>query len=154
MAGERTINMLIVDYEKDNVDLIRKNLKRLIADLGYNLFISECFDGKDALETYKKHVDSGGKYDLILMDYNMPTNGVNAMNSMDTTLAMRKYQRENNFDKTKVIMQTASDYDDAQKFREKKYDDGTPNGTPLFDAVIRKPITKEKLKVVLDTYLN
>ena len=88
--------------EKLNILLVEDNVinQRVagfaIKKLGHNLDIAN--NGIEGLEKFKQK-----KYDLILMDLQMPK-----MNGYDTTIAIRKYEKENNLEKTKIIAMTAN----------------------------------------------
>jgi CheY-like chemotaxis protein len=86
-------------------------------------------DGFEGLEKFKNN-----KYDVILMDIQMPN-----MNGYDTTLAIRKYEQDNNLPHTKIIAMTAN----AMKGeKEKCLSIG-------MDDYISKPFKKEDLLKVL-----
>lgn len=113
--------ILIVDDNKLNIKVARRSLE------GFNLVIEECYNGKECLEK----INSGEKYDLILMDIMMPEM------SGETALAELKKRKDFN---TPVIALTA----DAIAGAEEKY---RQEG---FIDYIAKPFTKDQIKIKLD----
>lgn len=113
--------ILIVDDNKLNIKVARRSLEE------FNLVIEECYNGKECLEK----INSGEKYDLILMDIMMPEM------SGETALAELKKQKDFN---TPVIALTA----DAIAGAEEKY---RQEG---FIDYIAKPFTKDQIKIKLD----
>jgi CheY-like chemotaxis protein len=82
-------------------------------------------DGVEAIEKFKT-----GKYDLILMDENMPNLG-----GMDATKEILKIERENALPHTPVISLTANALQgDRERFLEAGFDD-----------YLAKPIDQELL---------
>lgn len=113
--------ILIVDDNKLNIKVARRSLEE------FNLVIEECYNGKECLEK----INSGEKYDLILMDIMMPEM------SGETALAELKKRKDFN---TPVIALTA----DAIAGAEEKY---RQEG---FIDYIAKPFTKDQIKIKLD----
>ncbi len=86
-------------------------------------------NGKEAVEKFKNN-----KYDLILMDINMPI-----MDGIEATKIIRQYEKENNLKPTKIIAVTANAIEgDKAKFLAIGMDDYIP-----------KPIDINKLKEIL-----
>ena len=113
--------ILIVDDNKLNIKVARRSLEE------FNLVIEECYNGKECLEK----INSGEKYDLILMDIMMPEM------SGETALAELKKRKDFN---TPVIALTA----DAIAGAEEKYRQAG------FIDYIAKPFTKDQIKIKLD----
>ena len=87
-------------------------------------------NGKEAVEKFKNN-----KYDLILMDINMPI-----MDGIEATKLIRQYEKENNLKPTKIVAVTANAIEgDKAKFLAIGMDD-----------YISKPIDINKLKEVLN----
>lgn len=113
--------ILIVDDNKLNI----KVAKRALAD--FNFEIDEAYNGKECIDK----VNSGNKYDLILMDIMMPV-----MNGDETLLKLKQIK----FFDTPVIALTADAISGA---KDKYINIG-------FTDYISKPFTKEQIKNKLD----
>lgn len=87
-----TLNILIVEDNKINLMVIEKFLQSL------NMHFYSVFNGKEAVD----HIISGAKYDLILMDCNMPV-----MNGYDATKAIRDWEKETNNPRNIICSLTA-----------------------------------------------
>ena len=61
-----TGRVLIMDDEKPVRDLLRRWLKRF----GYNVEVTK--DGMEAIELYKKNIESGKAFDLVIVDLTVP----------------------------------------------------------------------------------
>lgn len=114
-------SVLIVDDNKLNIKVAKKALK------DFNLNLDECLNGEDCLNK----INSGKKYDLILMDIMMP--GL----SGEETLA--KLKEINGFN-TPVIALTA---DAVSGSKEKYLGEG-------FTDYVAKPFNKSQIKQKLD----
>ena len=91
-------------------------------------------NGKEAVEIFKKK-----KFDLILMDENMPElNGIGAMQQI------KEYEMKNNLKKTPIIAVTAN----ALATDVKKFIDAG------MDGFVAKPINNELLEIELDKHLK
>ena len=113
--------ILIVDDNKLNIKVAR----RAIQD--FNFEIDEAYDGQECLDK----INSGNKYDLILMDIMMP--------NMSGETALLKLKENSNF-KTPVIALTA---DAVAGAKEKYISEG-------FIDYIAKPFNKDQIKDKLD----
>lgn len=113
--------ILIVDDNKLNI----KVAKRAIQD--FNFEIDEAYDGQECLDK----INSGNKYDLILMDIMMP--------NMSGETALLKLKENSNF-KTPVIALTA---DAVAGAKEKYISEG-------FIDYIAKPFNRDQIKDKLD----
>ena len=113
--------ILIVDDNKLNIKVAR----RAIQD--FNFEIDEAYDGQECLDK----INSGNKYDLILMDIMMP--------NMSGETALLKLKENSNF-KTPVIALTA---DAVAGAKEKYISEG-------FIDYIAKPFNRDQIKDKLD----
>ena len=113
--------VLVVDDNKLNIKVARKAL----AD--FNFDIDECYDGEECLD----RINSGNKYDLILMDIMMP--------NMGGDTAMKKLKENPEFN-TPVIALTA---DAIAGAKEKYLEEG-------FVDYIAKPFSRDQIKEKLD----
>jgi PAS domain S-box-containing protein len=121
-------NILVAEDNVTNQILI----ETLLEDYGLSFEIVS--DGLKAVEAYR-----ADKYDLILMDENMPNMcGSEAFNKI------RDYESANNLNKTPIVALTANALDsDKEKFLEIGMDD-----------FLSKPIDVVKLENILDKFLN
>ena len=119
-------NILIAEDNPNNQKLI----EILLNKLGMNSKI--VFNGEEAIEEYKK-----SKYDLILMDINMPV--------MDGITAMKEIKKlEKEYYNIPIIALTANSIaGDKEKYLEEGMDD-----------YLSKPLEFDKLKSILKKYLN
>ena len=113
--------VLIVDDNKLNIKVARKSLS------DFNFDIDECYDGNECIDI----INSGKKYDLILMDIMMP--------NMNGSVAMAKLRDNKDFN-TPVIALTA---DAIVGAKEKYMEDG-------FVDYISKPFSRKELKDKID----
>ena len=88
----RKLKILIVEDNKVNLMVIEKFLQSL------NMESYSVFNGEEAV----KHITSGEKYDLILMDCNMPV-----MNGYDATKAIREWEKRTNSPRNIICSLTA-----------------------------------------------
>ena len=121
-----TKKILIVDDNKLNI----KVAHRAIDPLGFEL-IEECLNGKEVLEK----INSGSKYDVILMDIMMPVMGGEE--------CLSELKKINDFN-TPCIALTA---DAIAGAKEKYMEDG-------FIDYIAKPFTKDQIKEKLEKILK
>lgn len=113
--------ILLVDDNKLNLKVVSR------AVLSFNFEIDECYDGLECLDK----INSGNKYDLILMDIMMP--------NLDGEKTIAKLKENPEF-KTPVIALTA---DAVAGAREKYISEG-------FVDYLVKPFSREQLKEKLD----
>ena len=123
-------SVLIVDDNKLNIKVARRSIESLNFSV-----VDECYNGQECLNL----IDSGKKYDLILMDIMMPV--------MNGEVAMAKLKSRSDFN-IPVIALTA----DAIAGAETKYiEEG-------FTDYIAKPFSKEQIKTkisnIFNSYLN
>jgi len=121
-------NILIAEDNKTNQMLIKLIL------MDYELDFDIANDGVEAVNMYKNE-----KYDLILMDENMPNlNGLGAMEQI------KQYEKENNLEKTPIIALTANALvSDVDRFL-----------SAGMDGFVPKPIDTKLLEVELSKYLK
>ena len=102
--------------------------------MDYEIDFEIANDGVEAVEMYKK-----AKYDLILMDENMPNlNGLGAMEQI------KEYEKENNLEKTPIVALTANALkSDVEKFL-----------AAGMDGFVAKPIDTTLLEAELSKYLK
>lgn len=105
--------ILIVDDDFISCELLKNLLKK---EFNYDIV----YNGDDAIKLFLKN-----KYDAILMDIKMPI-----MNGIESTKIIRKYEKENNIDRTPILVITAISHISL--------DD-------LFDDVILKPLNYKEL---------
>jgi len=114
------LNILLVEDNILNQKVVTFNLKK------YNYEVTSVTDGHEALEAVK-----AGNIKLVLMDLMLP-----GMNGYEITKAIRKYEKENNFDgEVPIIAITANTLDND---REKCIEAGMNEYLP-------KPFTAEQL---------
>jgi CheY-like chemotaxis protein len=114
------LNILLVEDNILNQKVVTFNLKK------YNYEVTSVTDGLEALEAVK-----AGNIKLVLMDLMLP-----GMNGYEITKAIRKYEKENNFDgEVPIIAITANTLDND---REKCIEAGMNEYLP-------KPFTAEQL---------
>lgn len=119
--------VLIADDSEDNRFLLEKFLK----DLPFSIDFAE--DGLQAISLFEKK-----KYDLILMDIQMPN-----MNGYDALNKIRDIEKDKNISKTPIIALTAYALESEVK---KAYDHG-------FDEHIKKPFRKKELLKFIENIL-
>ncbi|MFP4364360.1 MAG: response regulator, partial [Spirochaetia bacterium] len=54
----------------DDEDIVRKSVSRMLERLGYTVDLA--FDGNEALNKYRKAIETDEKYDLVIMDLTIP----------------------------------------------------------------------------------
>ena len=120
--------VLIAEDNKTNQMLIKLIL------MDYELDFDIANDGIEAVKMYKDN-----KYDLILMDENMPNlNGLGAM------AQIKEYEKENSLEKTPIIALTANALvSDIDKFL-----------SAGMDGFVAKPIDTKLLEAELSKYLT
>jgi CheY-like chemotaxis protein len=121
--------VLLVEDNKANQML----MEILLNELGLDVVISN--DGLEAVEAFKTN-----KYDIILMDENMPN-----MNGIEATKIIRKLEKDSNSDTTPIIAVTANALSsDRERFI---------NTSVGMDDYISKPIDHDELVRVLFKFL-
>jgi len=120
------MSVLIVDDNKLNI----KVAKRSLEPLNFKT-IDECFNGEECINI----INSGKKYDIILMDIMMPV--------MSGETALKLLQENPNFT-TPVIALTA----DALEGAEEKYK------SEGFISYIAKPFTQDEIRIKLNSIFN
>ena len=121
-------HILLVEDNKVNQMYMKVLLKK------FGLTFDIAGDGKIAVELYKNN-----KYDLILMDENMPN-----MNGTEATEIIRNHEYENNFRNTPIIALTANAIKgDREKFIEAG-----------MDEYITKPVDKIRLGELFTEFLT
>lgn len=94
------MKILLVEDNLMNQKVVMFNLKKL------NCEITPVSNGKEALEIFKNN-----KYDLILMDLMLPE-----MNGYDITVEIRKFEKQNDVQKTVIIIAlTANTYENDKE---------------------------------------
>ncbi|MCG2831329.1 MAG: ATP-binding protein [Desulfobacteraceae bacterium] len=122
----RTLNILLVEDSEDNRLLIQSYLKKT----PYHIEIAE--NGEIAVEKFES-----GKYDLVLMDMQMPV-----MNGYSATREIRKWENQKGVKATPVIALTAYA---TKEERQKSLDAGCT-------AHLTKPIRKATLLEAIYEY--
>ena len=120
--------VLLVEDNKSNQMFMKVILKKL------NLQFDIANNGLEAIEAFKKE-----KYDIILMDENMPK-----MNGIEATKIILTMEIELNMQHTPIIALTAN----ALKGDKKRFLDAG------MDEYMTKPVKKDKLAIVLDRCLK
>ena len=121
-------HILLVEDNLTNQTFMKVILKK------YKLTFDIASDGLEAIELYKNN-----KYDLILMDENMPN-----LNGSEATKQIREYEKEQNLHHTPIIALTANAIKgDREKFLASGMDD-----------YLTKPINKNRLTEVLSRFLG
>lgn len=120
-AGKR---ILLVEDEETNIILIQE----FLSITSVNIDVSR--NGKNALEK----IESGEKYDMILMDIKMPI-----MNGLEATIAIKKINKD-----ISIIAQTAYALSEE---KEQALDSGC-------DDYITKPIRRDDLIALMAKYLD
>lgn len=126
LAPKRKLSILIAEDNEINQKLISYNLKKM----GHSVDIAE--NGKIAYEKFKKN-----KYDVILMDLNMPE-----MNGLEACKMIRNYEKKQHIiNKINIVAITASALDeDKEKF----------NNAVSLNGYISKPFKKIELLNLLN----
>lgn len=128
-ALQSLISKRILMVEDDEVSSIV--IKRILERLGYKVI--NCSNGEEAINTFENE-----KFDLILMDINMPI-----MDGYETTARIRKLEKDSN-EKIPVIAVTAYSFaGDREKCIEAGMDD-----------YITKPIEVPELTQVIEKWIN
>ena len=110
--------ILVAEDDKNNRMVIKAFLNKMGIEPIFAL---------DGLEALNK-VQSGDNFDLILMDMRMPN-----MDGLASTLAIRKWEKENNKNATPIIALTANAYeDDKNKCFEAGMNDFLPKPVNLY----------------------
>jgi len=131
------VSALNVSYENKRVLVAEDNKSNqlfigiILDELGLKYEMKN--DGLEAVSAFKT-----GKYDLILMDENMPN-----MSGIEATKEILLHEREKELDHTPIVALTAN----AIKGDRKKFLDAG------MDEYMSKPIDVEKLKKMLNTFL-
>ena len=122
--------ILLVEDNKANQMFMTVVLKKL--KLSFNI----ANDGVQAVNLYKQHHD---KYDVILMDENMPN-----LNGIEATKQILSYEKENSLTHTPIIALTANALKgDRERFLEAG-----------MDEYLTKPLQKEKLQGIFSKFLG
>ncbi len=120
--------ILLVEDNKANQMFMSLILKKF----GLNFDIAN--DGLEAIKAFDSN-----KYDLILMDENMPN-----LNGIEATKTILDIERKNSLDHTPIVALTANALKgDREKFLEAG-----------MDEYITKPVSKEKLAEIFDLFLS
>ena len=120
--------ILLVEDNKTNQALMSIILKKE----GLEFDIAQ--DGIEAIDAF-----SSKKYDLILMDENMPQ-----MNGSEACQIIREDEKSNNLQRTPIVALTANALkSDEERFKEIG-----------MDEYLSKPVDREKLKEILKKYLG
>jgi len=91
-ASSKKLQILVAEDNLINQKVAMINLRQL----GHNVEIA--VNGQMAFEMFKK-----GKYDIVLMDIQMPV-----LDGLESTLAIRKHEKENNLQETRIVAITAN----------------------------------------------
>lgn len=94
LSNEKRLNILIADDSIDNKNLLKMYLKNVNHKIDY------VDDGKQAYDFY---ISNDGKYDLILMDMQMPI-----MDGYEATRKIRDWEKEKGIENKPIIALTAS----------------------------------------------
>lgn len=121
-------SILVAEDNSANQELIKMILER------YGLSCTIASDGKEALDRYLRE-----KYDLILMDEQMPR-----MNGNDATAAIRAYEEKRKDVHIPIIALTANVIKGA---RERAIQNG-------YDAFLGKPIVLKEIEQIFERYLE
>ena len=124
LKGDHMAKFLVVDDAR----VMRFHISKLLKELGHTV-ISEAKDGLEAIQEYEKH-----QPDIVTMDVEMPPSG-EIQGGMD---AVKKI-REINKDAIVIMISSQTDQDNITLALQK----GATN-------YIRKPITAEKLKELIE----
>lgn len=128
-GGADAARILVMDDQKMVLDVA----KEMLSYLGYSV---DCaLDGSETLRMYREAMDSGRKYDLVVMDLTVP----GGMGGVETVRQLREMDP-----KAKVVV--SSGYSNNPVMANY-----TDYG---FDGVVPKPYHVDQLKVVLDGVLG
>jgi signal transduction histidine kinase/CheY-like chemotaxis protein len=120
--------ILLVEDNKANQMYMKVLFKKM------NLEFNIANDGLEAIEAFKEN-----KYDLILMDENMPN-----LNGMEATKRILSIEKEQSLKHTPIVALTANSLKgDREKFLKAG-----------LDEYLTKPIDKKKLREVLGSFLK
>lgn len=129
IESSRAINILLADDSKDNRLVVQTFLKKR-PHHNYNLVAVE--NGQEAVDKFKKE-----KFDLVLMDVQMPV-----LDGYSATREIREWEKLNRDKKCKIVAFTAHAF----------IDDILASQRAGCDDHLIKPLRKEKLFTLLDTY--
>lgn len=122
------IKILVVDDNPENRFVVKKYLNNL------NIVMMEAVDGEDAIETFKRE-----KFDLILMDINMPKK-----DGLTATSEIRQFEKVNKLSKTLIIALSANAL-------SLEYQKAMDHGC---DDYLTKPISRVKLINMIKKWLG
>ncbi len=122
--------VLVAEDNDTNRMVIGAMLKR------ENIRYDFAFNGAQALKKYREQHE---KYDLILMDCEMPT-----MDGFQAAEAIRRFEKANQLEPIPIIALTAHA---LREFHNRCYDAG-------MDRVMTKPVSMELLRVTLSEYVK
>jgi PAS domain S-box-containing protein len=118
----------------EDVLINRILLINLLKNISENFEIIEAENGLEAIEKYKNN-----EFDLIFMDVQMPI-----MDGLEATKKIREYEKENNKKDTPIIALSAGILKSEQ---ERAFSSGMSD-------YLTKPINIDKLKEIINNYLN
>ena len=129
--------ILIVDDDVSNRFVLANYCKKVA------IRYDEAKDGEEAIEkvtNYQTSINCCINYKLIFMDYNMPK-----MNGDEAAIEIKKYVKVN-FGIDILIIGLSGNNLEEGVFR-------SFTGSKLFDTIVEKPLTFEKFKYVLYSYI-
>ena len=137
LKGKPKPNILIVDDDPFNILALESILK------SFNVNIDTAYHGQIAIEKVLERNgfsnDPKNNYKLILMDFNMPV-----MNGHQATQKLKEMMKEGKIKKVKIVGCTAYN-------TKNDIETGLKSG---MKDVITKPVAKNKVKMILDKYVN
>ena len=116
--------ILAADDILSNQNIIRE----LITSLNFTPTI--CSNGKQAFELYLQNLQEGSPFDAIIMDCEMPI-----QDGFETTMEIRRYEKEHNLKATPIIALTAHT---ESAYRRRSEQAG-------MSAYLTKPVTAERI---------
>ncbi|MBU1240593.1 PAS domain S-box protein [Myxococcota bacterium] len=117
----------------DDQDALLRMMSRMLERFGYEAALAN--DGKKALDMYKEALESGARFDLVILDLTIP----GGMGGAETIRALRKMDPE-----VKAIVSSGYSTDPVMA----KYEEYG------FCGVMPKPFTREQLSEVLDSVFH
>ena len=120
-----TSSILIVDDNKVNLKLLKLSLKKELENAGKNVDVVMVDGGEAAFAKYKELLPS-----VVIIDYHMP-----GMNGLDTTKAIRKYEKAHDIPPSFILSYTADLSGEAHDLLVTSGSDGIMTKPPPRDFI-------------------
>ena len=124
MNGSRKLSVLVMDDE----DYILEMLDNMFSAMGHNVALAS--KGSQALEMYRRSMDSGNKYDVVILDLTIP----GGMGGRETSEKLLEMDRD-------AVLIVSSGYSTAPVMADYR--------SHGFSGVLAKPYTMDELERVI-----